>query len=74
MLSGYGVHWVFVDTRSQAIVPDFESVRERVAEDVGGERREKFNEDYYASLRARYEVVIEEVEPGDAFALSGDAP
>jgi hypothetical protein len=77
VLSGYGVHWVFVDQRTSAVMPSFESVRERVEQDFGEERREKFNEDYYASLRARYEVVIEEdatveaAEPGESFVLSG---
>ncbi len=73
VLSGYGVHWVYVEQRSPAVSPEFAAVRDRVQRDWEDDRREEFNEEYYASLRARHEVVIEEEDPGDDYAaLSGD--
>jgi hypothetical protein len=60
VLSGYGVHWVFVEQRLPAEAPEFAAVRDRVEQDWRDERREKFNDEFYAQLRARYEVVIED--------------
>ena len=60
VLSGYGVHWVFVEQRIPAETPEFAAVRDRVEQDWRDERREKFNDEFYAQLRARYEVVIED--------------
>jgi hypothetical protein len=57
--SGYGLHWVFVEARSEAETPAFAEARERVEQDWRDDRRREFDEAYYASLRARYEVVIE---------------
>jgi hypothetical protein len=64
VLSGYGVHWVFVEQRVTAEVPEFAAVRDRVEQDWRDERRAKFNDDFYAQLRARYEVVVEEEPAG----------
>ena len=63
LLSGYGVHWVFVERRLPAVTPDFESVRERVQQDWETERRARFDEEYYEALLDRYEIVIEDEEP-----------
>ncbi len=60
VLSGYGVHWVFVEQRILAETPEFAAVRDRVERDWRDERRAKFNDEFYAQLRARYEVVIED--------------
>ncbi|MBW2494444.1 MAG: peptidyl-prolyl cis-trans isomerase, partial [Deltaproteobacteria bacterium] len=59
VLSGYGVHWVFVEQPIAAETPEFAAVRDRVEQDWRDERREKFNDEFYAQLRARYEVVVE---------------
>jgi len=75
VLSGYGVHWVYVDERSPVVAAEFAAVRERVRQDWADARREQFDAEYYASLRARYEVVVEDEAPGgDSVALSGDTP
>jgi hypothetical protein len=70
VLSGYGVHWVFVEQRVPAETPEFAAVRDRVEQDWRDERRAKFNEEFYAQLRARYEVVVEN---DGASAVQGDA-
>jgi hypothetical protein len=82
VLSGYGVHWVFVEQRIPAEMPEFAAVRDRVEQDWRDERREKFNAEFYAQLRARYEVVVEddaaraaegEAASDDATASEGEA-
>ena len=68
VLSGYGMHWVFVEGRSPLVAPEFAAVRDRVRQDWEDERRRVFNEEYYARLRARYEIVIEEQGPEADYA------
>lgn len=65
VLSGYGTHLVYVHGRVQPPPPSFESVRERVAQDWQGYKREEFNGDQYEALLARYQVVIEDGEGGE---------
>jgi peptidyl-prolyl cis-trans isomerase C len=60
--SGYGLHLVYVESRSDIVPADFAAVRGRVQQDWQDERRRVFNEEYYASLRARYNIVIEDEE------------
>ena len=74
VLSGYGLHWVYVEQRSPVVLQEFAAVRDRVQQDWEDARRQQFDEEYYAALRARYEVVIEDEDPGKDFAArSGDA-
>lgn len=63
VLSGYGTHLVYVHDRLEFPAPTFEQVAERVREDHKNAAREKLNDEYIASLLARYKVVI---EGGDA--------
>ena len=65
VLSGYGVHLVYVHDRSQALPPDFAEVQARVRQDLQDERRRAFNEEQYAALLARYNVVIEDEEDAE---------
>ena len=57
--SGYGVHLVYVHDRLRVPPPEFAQVQARVLMDLQAERRRAFNEEQYAALRARYNVVIE---------------
>ena len=66
VLSGYGPHLVYVESHSDTVPAEFAAVRERVRQDWEDARRRVFEEEYYANLRARYEVVIE--GPGPDFA------
>jgi hypothetical protein len=66
--SGYGLHWVYVEQRSPVVSPEFAAVRDRVQQDWEDDRRQQFDEEYYAALRARYEVVIEDEDPGKDYA------
>ncbi len=60
ILSGYGVHLVYIHGRSQAPALDFAAARDRVLQEWQSEKRQAFNKDYYANLLARYDVRIED--------------
>jgi len=64
VLSGYGVHLVYVFDHFAAPPPVFENVQPRVLEDWHEQKREQFNEEFLEALKSRYEIVIEEL-PAD---------
>jgi hypothetical protein len=64
VLSGYGVHLVYIYDFREAPPAVFEAVQARVLEDWHRKQREKFNADFLESLKSRYEIVIEEL-PAD---------
>jgi hypothetical protein len=72
--SGYGMHLVYVDARSDAVQAELAEVRDRVERDWEEERRRVFNEEYIERLRARYEVVIEDATADDFAALPEETP
>ena len=69
VLSGYGVHLVYVSNVSEPPAPVFAEVRERVMQDWKTDRGEELNEKFYANLRDRYTVVIEEPEEDNQVAV-----
>ena len=60
VLSGYGVHLVYVSNVIEPPAPVVAEVRERVVQDWTTDRSEELNEKFYANLREQYTVVIEE--------------
>ena len=60
VLSGYGVHLVYISSVSEPPAQVLADVRERVVQDWEMERGEELNDKFYASLREQYTVVIEE--------------
>ena len=68
VLSGYGVHLVYVNNITEPPAPDFAKVRERVVQDWETEKSEELNEKFYASLRDQYTIVIEELIEDDKVA------
>ena len=76
MLSGYGVHLVYVSNIIEPPAPVFAEVRERVVQDWTMDRSEELNEQFYANLRDQYTVVIEEPTEKDRVAAvqEGQAP
>jgi len=75
VLSGYGVHFVYVDERSEVLPAEFAAVQGRVEQDWEDERRRVFSEEFYARLRARYDVVVEDAKPsGDYAVLTEESP
>jgi len=57
--SAFGAHLVRVTAREPAARPELDAVRQAVARDWEGERRESARDENYRRLRARYTVVIE---------------
>jgi parvulin-like peptidyl-prolyl isomerase len=60
VLSGYGVHLVYVSDISKPPLPVFAEVRERVAQEWTAEKGEELNERFYVNLRDQYRIVMEE--------------
>ncbi len=60
VLSGYGVHLVYVSAISIPPSPIFAEVRERVMQDWETEKGEELYEKFYVNLRNQYTVVIED--------------
>jgi len=60
VLSGYGVHLVYVDALVKAPPPVLEDVRKVVFQNWQADQQEKFNETFFENLKSRYEIVIEE--------------
>ena len=65
VLSGYGVHLVYVSNISETPAPVFAEVREHVMQDWKTDKGDELNEKFYANLRDRYTVVIEEIVSED---------
>jgi hypothetical protein len=71
VLSGYGVHLVYVYDHQVAPPAVFENVQAQVLENWQFEKREQFNADFLESLKGRYEIVIDEI-PAERILLSPD--
>ncbi len=61
VLSGYGVHLVYVYDFQAAPAPVFDEVRDSVLDNWTVAQQEQFNEQYFESLKGRYDIVIEDV-------------
>ena len=57
--SGYGIHLVKLEEKSDDLAPDLDEVRNRVRDEWQAEQRRKLNESFYQELRKRYTIVIE---------------
>ncbi len=70
VLSGYGVHLVYVHSivEPQAIV--YDDVRQRVTLDWDTEKGIELNEQFFKSLREQYTIVIEEPAVDDTIATT----
>ena len=64
VLSGYGVHLVYVHQRQEAPAPTFSGVEDRVRQDWEEEKRRDLNEQFVTGLLARYNVIIEDEAAG----------
>jgi hypothetical protein len=73
VLSGYGVHLVYVSNVSEPPAPVFAELRERVVQDWKTARGEELNEKFYANLRQQYTVVIEEAAEEEKVAAVGES-
>jgi peptidyl-prolyl cis-trans isomerase C len=64
VLSGFGVHLVYVFEHKIAPLPDFTRARDKVLADWQSGQQEKFNTDFIANLKSTYEIVIAEIPEG----------
>lgn len=74
VLSGYGVHLVYVHGKAIFPQPALAEVHDRVAEDWATAKREELNAEYYARLLEKYDVVIEEAPDGESAAQREPSP
>ncbi len=65
VLSGYGVHLVYVHDHQTFPDPAYTDVQDRVAEDWAEARREELNEEYRDRLLEKYTIVIEDEASDD---------
>ena len=69
VLSGYGTHLVYVHDHREANPPVFSEVENQVRQEWVSDKREQLNEQFVASVVARYDVTIEDVpideKPGE---------
>ena len=64
VLSGYGVHLVYMYDFQKSPPAVFEDVQAAVLENWQLEQREQFNTEFLENLKTRYEIVIDEI-PAD---------
>jgi len=57
--SGYGLHLVRIDSRTDSTTPSLQQVRDKVRDEWLVEQRHKANNALYSELRKRYEIIIE---------------
>ncbi len=58
--SGYGLHLVRVDSRTDSRAPSLEQVRDKVRFEWLAEQQRKTNDLLYSELRKRYEITVED--------------
>lgn len=58
--SEYGVHLIYINSRTEAQLPPLAEIRERVASEWRGAKQKNANEMFYQSLHQRYEIVLDD--------------
>ena len=69
VLSGYGTHLVYVHDHQKADPPTFAEAKEQVRQEWESDKRELLNEQFVASVIARYDVTIEGAPMADPTIL-----
>jgi len=70
VLSGYGTHLVYIHDRRESKPPRLADVEAQVRQDWESDKREQLNEQFVASVVARYDVTIEDAPIGEDTAVS----
>ena len=73
VLSGYGVHLVYLYDLQKGAVPELADVKEKVLADWHDEKREAFNAEFLENLKSRYEIVIDEMPEDRLIEVPGAA-
>jgi parvulin-like peptidyl-prolyl isomerase len=71
--SGYGMHLVFVEERSDRRLPDLAEIRDAVRRKWTNVHRLESNEKFFQNLLKRYQVVVEKIDPAKAEQKLADA-
>ena len=66
ILSGYGVHLIYIHARVEPPMPSFESVEDLVRQHWVTDRRRQMSEEFFNELLDSYEVVIEQPDGATA--------
>ena len=66
--SGYGPHLVRIDNKTEARLPELETVRDKVRNEWLTQQRRTMDEVFYKALRQRYEIVIKNPSKKDSVA------
>jgi peptidyl-prolyl cis-trans isomerase C len=61
VLSGYGVHLVYVHDHAESPAPEFAAVEDRVKQDWLDDKRRELQEKFVSDVLASYEVVFEDL-------------
>ncbi len=69
VLSGYGTHLVYVHDHQKSAPPTFSDVEEQVKQEWDHDKRLELNEQFVASVIARYDITIEGVPIADPAIL-----
>ena len=59
VISGYGLHLVYVDAKSEAKTSTLDEVRDKVRDEWLAQQRRKMDQVFYSELRKRYDIKIE---------------
>jgi len=68
VLSGYGLHLVRIDNKTEARLPELETVRDKVKDEWLAQQRRIMDKAFYNALRQRYEIVIKNSAEKDNLA------
>jgi len=58
--SGYGLHLVFINNRTESWLPPLAEIRDSVLYELLAERRQQANTAFYKTLLERYDVIVEQ--------------
>ena len=61
VVSGYGLHLVYVDAKSEAKASTLDEVRKKVRDEWLAQQRRKLDQVFYSELRKRYDIVVQTV-------------
>jgi hypothetical protein len=65
IVSGYGLHLVYINARTEAWLPPLADIRDAVLYELLSERRQQANQAFIEALRERYEIIVEQAPSSD---------
>ena len=66
--SGYGLHLVLINDRTESWLPPLAEIRDSVLYELLAERRQQANRAFYKTLRERYDVIIKQPSVNQSMA------